>query len=74
VKILLVNPPVSEPLGPYPAIAYLAGFLKTLGREASLAYASIELLLRLFTREGVSEIAAAVERRALTMRRWRRIR
>lgn len=65
MKILLVNPPVSEPLGPYPAIAYLAGFLKTLGRDASLADASIELLLRLFTREGVSEIAAAVERRAL---------
>jgi radical SAM superfamily enzyme YgiQ (UPF0313 family) len=49
----LINPPLSNPTGPYPAICYLAGFLDTIGIRAELADASLRLLLRLFSREGV---------------------
>ena len=59
MKILLVNPPLADPAGPYPAICYLAGYLDTLGYRAALADASLELLLRLLTPAGVHRIAAA---------------
>ncbi len=64
LRVLLVNPPISEPAGPYPAICYLAGFLETLGLTAELADASLALLLRLFSRAGLhavrDEISAGV--------------
>lgn len=59
MKILLVNPPLSDPSGPYPGICYLAGFLDTIGYHAELADASLALLLRLFSPDGVRQVAAA---------------
>jgi Radical SAM superfamily len=52
-RVLLVNPPISDPSGPYPSICYLAGFLDTLGITADLADASLMLMLRLFSRTGL---------------------
>ena len=63
MKILLINPPLTEPMGPYPAICYLAGFLRTLGRTATMADASLTVLLRLFTRDGVRDLADAIRSR-----------
>jgi radical SAM superfamily enzyme YgiQ (UPF0313 family) len=59
LKILLVNPPLADPSGPYPGICYLAGYLDTLGYRADLADASLSLLLQLFTADGVARIAEA---------------
>lgn len=59
MRILLVNPPLSAPTGPYPGICYLAGFLETIGERATLADASLLLLLRLFTRDGIGALATA---------------
>lgn len=59
MRILLVNPPLADPSGPYPGICYLAGYLDTLGYRAELADASLELLLQLMTPQGVHLIAAA---------------
>lgn len=59
MRILLVNPPLADPSGPYPGICYLAGYLGTIGYRAELADASLELLLRLMTPEGVRLIAMA---------------
>jgi radical SAM superfamily enzyme YgiQ (UPF0313 family) len=59
VRILLVNPPLADPSGPYPGICYLAGYLDTIGYSAVLADASLELLLQLLSPEGVHQIAAA---------------
>jgi hypothetical protein len=65
MRVLLVNPPINEPSGPYPAICYLAGFLETLGITADLSDASLTLLLRLFSRAGLNtlrgEIVAGVD-------------
>ncbi len=59
MRILLVNPPLADPAGPYPGICYLAGYLDTIGHRAELADASLELLLRLMTPEGVRLVAMA---------------
>jgi radical SAM superfamily enzyme YgiQ (UPF0313 family) len=59
LRVLLVNPPLADPTGPYPAICYLAGFLETIGYRAELADASLAVLLRLFSARGVCEIAGA---------------
>ena len=56
MRVLLVNPPLSDPAGPYPSICYLAGFLDTLGITAELADASLAFLLRLFSREGLDAV------------------
>ena len=63
MKILLINPPLTQPMGPYPAICYLAGFLRTLGREAVMADASLSVLLRVFSSHGVRDVADAVRAR-----------
>jgi len=60
VKLLLVNPPLSQPTGPYPAIGYLAGFLRTIDRTAVLADASLTVLLRLLSAQGVRDVAAEI--------------
>lgn len=62
MKILLINPPLSQPMGPYPAIGYLAGYLKTIGRTADLADASLDVLLRVFNAKGVRELADEIRR------------
>jgi radical SAM superfamily enzyme YgiQ (UPF0313 family) len=56
MKVLLVNPPLTDPSGPYPSICYLAGYLDTIGIRAELADASLLVLLRLLTRDGLSMI------------------
>jgi radical SAM superfamily enzyme YgiQ (UPF0313 family) len=45
---------------PYPATAYLTGFLRSRGHDAVQADPAIELVLRLLTRRGLEEIAAAI--------------
>ena len=62
-RLLLVNPPISEPSGPYPAICYLAGFLTTIGIDADLADASLMLMLRLFSRSGLHAVFQEIDAR-----------
>src|SRR3569833_763265 len=56
---------------PYPATAYLTGFLRLhaadLGLEVTQADASITLFLRLFSAPSVSRMAAELRRRARRM-------
>lgn len=63
MKILLVNPPLSDPQGPYPAICYLAGYLDTIGHDAVLADASLALLQSLFTAPGIASVADEIRLR-----------
>src|SRR3954471_14871660 len=52
---------------PYPATAYLTGFLRLheerLGLEVSQADPALELFLRLFSRAGLSQVTAALRAR-----------
>src|SRR6202008_2357673 len=66
MRCLLVTPPMIQLNTPYPATAYLTGFLRQhaadLGLEITQADASITLFLRLFSAPLVTRMAE--ERRA----------
>jgi len=60
-NVLLVTPPFTQLNTPYPATAYLKGYLNRLGVVAHQADFGIEVILRLFSRAGLRQLFAAVE-------------
>jgi radical SAM superfamily enzyme YgiQ (UPF0313 family) len=54
--VLLITPPLTQLNTPYPATAYLTGFLHAQGIEASQADLGIEMVLRLFSRSGLQAV------------------
>jgi hypothetical protein len=71
MRCLLVTPPMVQLNTPYPATAYLMGFLRMhatgLGLEVLQADASITLFLRLFSGPLVARMAHELQRRARMM-------
>ncbi len=63
MKILLLTPPLVQLNTPYPATPALAGFLHSQGAAVAQADLSLELALRLFSRDGLRQIAAACRTR-----------
>lgn len=59
-RVLLVTPPLVQPNTPYAATPLLTGFLRSRGIHVAQADASLELVLRLFSRVGVEKIERAV--------------
>jgi hypothetical protein len=55
-KILLITPPFVQLNTPYPATAYLKGFLNTLGYESFQADLGIEVILAIFSKKGLTDI------------------
>jgi hypothetical protein len=68
MRVLLVTPPMIQLNTPYPATAYLTGFLRKhaaeLGITVSQADASIELFLRLYSAPWVGRMAEELRSRA----------
>ena len=68
MRCLLVTPPMVQLNTPYPATAYLTGFLRmhaaTLGLEVTQADASLTLFLRLFSGPLIARMAHELRRRA----------
>jgi radical SAM superfamily enzyme YgiQ (UPF0313 family) len=68
VRLLLITPPMTQLNTPYPATAYLTGFLRQhqarLGIEVAQADAALELFLRVFSREGIGAILGELRARA----------
>ena len=68
VKLLLVTPPMTQLNTPYPATAYLTGFLRQheagLGLEVAQADAALELFLRVFSRAGIQRVLDELSARA----------
>ncbi len=68
MRILLLTPPMTQLNTPYPATAYLTGFLRLhaarLGLEVTQADPALELVLRLYSRAGLTAIADILEGRA----------
>ncbi len=60
-KILLVTPPFTQLNTPYPATAYLKGFLNTKKLETSQVDLGIELILKLFSSEGLKTLFKKLE-------------
>ena len=73
MRVLLVTPPMTQLNTPYPATAYLTGFLRAHGDDLGLtvtqADASLELFLRLFSAPLVAQMAEVLHRRARAARR-----
>lgn len=61
MKILLVTPPMTQLNTPYPATAYLKGFLRSRGIEAAQADPALELFLRLFSSSGLARVRDSLE-------------
>jgi radical SAM superfamily enzyme YgiQ (UPF0313 family) len=72
MRVLLLTPPMTQLNTPYPATAYLTGFLREHGRELGVAVsqadASLLLFLRLFSAPLVTRMADELARRARTTR------
>ena len=68
LRLLLITPPMTQLNTPYPATAYLVGFLRqhaaAQGLEVAQADASLELFLRVFSRAGVQRILDELRARA----------
>ncbi|MEZ4403827.1 MAG: radical SAM protein [Kofleriaceae bacterium] len=67
MRILLVTPPMTQLNTPYPATAYLCGFLRLhaerLGLTMAQADPALELFLRLYSRAGVTALAERITAR-----------
>lgn len=61
-RVLLITPPLVQPNTPYPATACLAGFLKARRFAVAQADLSLELLLRLFSVDGLRRVEQGMRR------------
>ncbi|AGA80050.1 B12-binding domain-containing radical SAM protein [Echinicola vietnamensis] len=64
-KVLFITPPFTQLNTPYPATAYLKGYLNTLGVSSHQADLGLEVMLRLFSREGLSQAFELAEEQGL---------
>ena len=55
-RVLFIIPPLTQLNTPYPATAYLTGFLKPRGYAVSQADVGIEMVLSLFSRSGLARV------------------
>ncbi|GAA4504024.1 radical SAM protein [Hymenobacter ginsengisoli] len=60
-RLLLLTPPLTQLNTPYPATAYIKGFLVGRGYEVRQADLSIELVLKLFSKEGLTRVFDEIE-------------
>lgn len=61
-KVLLLTPPFTQLNTPYPATAYIKGFLNTLGVVSHQADLGIEVILKLFSAQGLTQLFDALEK------------
>ena len=55
-KLLLITPPFTQLNTPYPATAYIKGFLNTINIESVQADFGIEVILKLFSKNGLQDL------------------
>lgn len=60
-KVFLITPPFTQLNTPYPATAYLKGFLNTKGIASYQADMGIEVILKLFSKQGLTDLFNTVE-------------
>jgi len=61
IKTLLITPPFTQLNTPYPATAYLKGFLDSKGIPTSQCDLSIDLFLKVFTKDFISRVFIEAE-------------
>ncbi|WP_035564952.1 B12-binding domain-containing radical SAM protein [Hymenobacter sp. IS2118] len=60
-RILLLTPPLTQLNTPYPATAYIKGFLGGRGYQVTQADMGLQLVLRLFSTDGLKQVFAEIE-------------
>ncbi|TRX41276.1 B12-binding domain-containing radical SAM protein [Flavobacterium restrictum] len=65
-KLFLITPPFTQLNTPYPATAYIKGFLNTINIESVQADLGIEVILKLFSKEGMQRLFAIRNTKSLT--------
>lgn len=61
MKVLLITPPMTQLNTPYPATAYLTGFLQQQGYAVAQRDLAIELLLDILSRNGLEQLYTQIE-------------
>jgi radical SAM superfamily enzyme YgiQ (UPF0313 family) len=61
-KVFLITPPFTQLNTPYPATAYIKGFLNTININSFQADLGIEVILKLFSKDGLTEMFCHTER------------
>jgi radical SAM superfamily enzyme YgiQ (UPF0313 family) len=78
MKVLLLTPPMVQVNTPYPATAYLTGFLRAHARDRGVVAVqddpALALVLRLLSRDGLAAVREELERRRRAARRGRETR
>ncbi|GAB3645911.1 radical SAM protein [Echinicola sediminis] len=64
-KVLFITPPFTQLNTPYPATAYLKGYLNTLNINSRQADLGLEVILRLFSRKGLQQVFELAEEQEL---------
>ena len=60
-KVFLITPPFTQLNTPYPATAYIKGFLNTKNISSFQADLGIEVILALFSKQGLTDLFAQIE-------------
>jgi hypothetical protein len=60
-KPLLIIPPLTQLNTPYPATAYLTGFLKQQGIDSRQKDLGLDMVLEVFSRKGFEQLFDAIE-------------
>lgn len=60
-KVLLITPPFTQLNTPYPATAYLKGYLNTISVDSAQMDLGIELILELFSKQGLTSVFDEIE-------------
>ena len=60
-KVFFITPPFTQLNTPYPATAYLKGFLNTQGLTSYQADLGLEVILQLFSANGLKQLFALIE-------------
>jgi hypothetical protein len=71
--LLLITPPFTQLNTPYPATAYIKGFLNTKSISAFQMDLGIEVILELFSKTGLQQIFTSAEQSELTTENLQRI-
>lgn len=60
-QVLFITPPFTQLNTPYPATAYLKGYLSTIDIKCNQADLGIEVILRLFSTEGLQQVFLTID-------------
>jgi radical SAM superfamily enzyme YgiQ (UPF0313 family) len=66
-SVLIVTPPFTQLNTPYPASAYLKGFLNTRNIDSVQADLGLEVILAIFCKEGLNKLFQEIEKRKIEL-------